>query len=466
MREMEEVVWKRDNSMDGYRIRLPKANDIEIRLNCGEIATVLNAYGELHETRPMGLLLWTAEIFRPELDSSHIELILRPLLSFFMSNFIPPMNLSVRFNRKVDAVEITRLGLTPETKRFRDVARVEIGLGTIRVEGEEVPDTEIARMKQELSSERAARQEAQAELSRIQAELATAQQALSSERAARQEAQTEFSRTKDALGKARADWLCESAAHEEAQQELSSERAARQEAQAELSRTKAALDNAQTEVSRTKAALDNAQEELWWTKDALSTMEKEFFQTKDALTAARADLSRERAAHKKTQGALSSEQAALAATREALSGKTAETEELKQELEKSAAMLELKTLDCEQARQTLDSLRERGLSDEDTLELMRAEPFLKGNSVGKTLETVERELDAAETRMGRIIRLREKINGAVQRAILAGDGTLPLSEDLGGNRNGGNRRTPQPGSEDGTGFERGYKPSGAPAAGN
>lgn len=180
-------------------------------------------------------------------------------------------------------------------------------------------------------------------------------------------------------------------------------------------------------------------------------MEEEFFQTKDALTAARADLSRERAARKKTQEALSSEQAAhertrtalsseraaLAATQKALSDKTAEAERLNQELENSAALLELKTLDCEQARQTLDSLRERKLSDEDTLELMREEPFLKGNSVRKTLETAERELDAAEDKIGLIIRLREKINGAVQTAILAGDGRIPLSEELGGNRNGG-----------------------------
>lgn len=84
----------------------------------------------------------------------------------------------------------------------------------------------------------------------------------------------------------------------------------------------------------------------------------------------------------------------------------------------------------------------------------------------KTLETVERELDAAETRMGRIIRLREKINNVVQAAILVGNGTIPLSEELGGNRNGGDRPTPEQGSEHGTGFERGREPAGASAAGD
>ena len=306
--------------------------------------------------------------------------------------------------------------------------------------------------QEELSSERAARQAAQAELWGTKAALDNAQAELLETKDELDNTQAELSRTKDALTAAQVELSRTNDALSTTQAALWAEQAAHKKTQAELARTNDALTAAQAELSAEQAAHGKTQEALYWAKDALSTLEDEFFQTKDALTAARADLSRERAA--------------FAATQEALSDKTAEAEHLNQELENSVVLLELKTLDCEQARQTLAFLRERNLSDEDTLELMRAEPFLKGNSVRKTLETVERELDAAENALGRIIRLREKINDAVQTAILVGNGALPLSEELGGNGNGADRPTSEQGPEDGAGLERGHERTGAAAAGD
>ncbi len=265
-------------------------------------------------------------------------------------------------------MEITLLGLKPETRRFRDVSRVVITLYTIRVEGEEIPGAANtggvhAGTEQELAQSRTALEKAEKDLA----------------------AERRYSARLQAAAEGRLE-----------------------ESLADLRRESERLDRA------FKGKLSEA--------EALSGKARE--------------------------------------TARALSDKTAEAERLKRELANSAALLELRELDCQQARRTPDSLRERGLSDEDTLELMRQEPFLKGNSVRETLEAVERELDAAENRLGLIIRLREKINDAVQMAILAGDGTLPLSEELGGNRNGGGGRTPEPNPENGTGFRRGCESAG------
>lgn len=130
-------------------------------------------------------------------------------------------------------------------------------------------------------------------------------------------------------------------------------------------------------------------------------------------------------------------------------------ENLRGEMEQSAALIELRKLDCETVRRELDGLREQNFSDQDTLELMREEPFLKGNSVRKTLEDAARSLEAAEKRLGLIIRLREKINESVRKTILIGDGTLPLSEELGGRKNVGSVGTQEQDSRSGAGDVRG-----------
>ena len=70
--------------------------------------------------------------------------------------------------------------------------------------------------------------------------------------------------------------------------------------------------------------------------------------------------------------------------------------------------------------------------NEDTAELMREEPLLKDNSALRTLERVRGELEAAEKRMGLVIRLREKLNSTIQQTILSGSGFIPLSEEQGG----------------------------------
>ncbi len=120
--------------------------------------------------------------------------------------------------------------------------------------------------------------------------------------------------------------------------------------------------------------------------------------------------------------------------------KNHEAEELKSSLEAELESLrgaeEGLSLDCEAARRELEELRERLGDDEDTMTLMQEEPFLKENSVTGTLEQVHKELEAAEKRIGLIIRVREKINGMIQNTILGGDGTVPLAEELGGKRNG------------------------------
>ena len=109
---------------------------------------------------------------------------------------------------------------------------------------------------------------------------------------------------------------------------------------------------------------------------------------------------------------------------------------LQKGLDEAEARLEVKTLDCKQARTELDSLHAQMEGDEDILALMEEEPFLKGNSVRKTLEEIAKQMEAAERRMGQIIALREKINDTVQQAITRGDGVLPIGDELGGGPDG------------------------------
>lgn len=143
-------------------------------------------------------------------------------------------------------------------------------------------------------------------------------------------------------------------------------------------------------------------------------------------------LEQARAAQEETQGL----RARLEETELQIQAAEQEYAGLRRQMEEAEALLEVKTLDCGQTRADLDSLRTQLDCDRDTIVLMEEEPFLKGNSVRKTLENVSKELEAAERRLGRIIVLREKINDAVQQTITRGDGVLPLDSELGGEQDG------------------------------
>ena len=115
-----------------------------------------------------------------------------------------------------------------------------------------------------------------------------------------------------------------------------------------------------------------------------------------------------------------------------LNVKKAEQKVLADSLTKLKGELADLDMDCEAAGRELDTLKLRLGDDEDTAELMREEPLLKDNSALRTLERVRGELEAAEKRMGLVIRLREKLNSSIQQTILSGSGFIPLSEEQGG----------------------------------
>ena len=113
-----------------------------------------------------------------------------------------------------------------------------------------------------------------------------------------------------------------------------------------------------------------------------------------------------------------------------------EKEELDTKLTKMHAVEEDLKLDCDNASKELESLRRQYEDDLDTASLLQEEAFLKNNSLLNTLEQIRKELDAAEKRIGLIVQVREKINARIQGAILAGDGQIPLAEELGGKADG------------------------------
>lgn len=446
------VVWKRNafSALTGYRITLENAQKAQLRLDGAPGAQLPDMTGKPHALYRLGQ--WMAEIFMPEGASARMELTL-----FRAAPASGQIGFS--FGRNADALTITFLGTTPETKRFRNVSRVEIAPDGIRVEGEEIsaaPEAgsahadktprEGVRVGTEPGRESAETRRMREELLRKEAALAAAEEKLS-------RTQEELSETKEALSRK----------------------------ERELSRTQAELSKAERKPPQADGTLANTERELARSREALAKAEQNLDSERrfnarlqiianTRLEEVLENLKRDKERLDRDLKEKLSEAERLSGqardTKRAISDKEAEAERLNRELKDSGALLELKTLDCEKARQTLDTLRERHLSDADTLELMRAEPFLKGNSVRKTLEAVGRELEAAENKLGLIIRLREKINDAVQMAILAGDGTLPLSEELGGRRHGGGGPASGESPKDGAGFERGREPAGASAPGD
>lgn len=92
---------------------------------------------------------------------------------------------------------------------------------------------------------------------------------------------------------------------------------------------------------------------------------------------------------------------------------------------------EAANLDCEQARREIEELRVHYSLNNQTADLMENDPFLVGNSVRRTLQNVQSELESVDRRIAAIATYRESYASGVQQSILTGDGTLPLDQDLG-----------------------------------
>lgn len=114
----------------------------------------------------------------------------------------------------------------------------------------------------------------------------------------------------------------------------------------------------------------------------------------------------------------------LATANERVAGIRAEKERLEQQLE------EVETLDLDQAKADFEEVRARFGANDETLQLMATDEFLTGNSVSKTLETITKELESVERRIGLIIIYRESFLGSVQQSMANGDGVLPFDKDL------------------------------------
>ena len=213
----------------------------------------------------------------------------------------------------------------------------------------------------------------------------------------------------------------------------------------ENQRTMEVLETAlKEELQETREARDSALAEMEKNRQAMKALEKAAStRTEDVLKALQADHSSYNAKLRECLENIESEQTVighLTEDYEKADKRIKDLEMRKTELEGKLVSLrsaeENLRLDCDAAARELDGLTIRLGEDEDTLELLQEEPFLKGNSVSETLRQVRLELEAAERRLGVIIRVREKINSMVQSTILTGDGKISLNEELGGNYDG------------------------------
>ena len=99
-------------------------------------------------------------------------------------------------------------------------------------------------------------------------------------------------------------------------------------------------------------------------------------------------------------------------------------------------------------------------------DLEKAMPFSLAIEMIHTYSLIHDDLPALDNDSLRRGKPTSHVAFGEAQAILAGDGTLPLSEELGGNGNGADRPTSEQGPEDGAGLERGHERTGAAAAGD
>jgi chromosome segregation ATPase len=127
-------------------------------------------------------------------------------------------------------------------------------------------------------------------------------------------------------------------------------------------------------------------------------------------------------------------------TRAEVDAKTLEVSRMKGQLEeveseraRLESIFEQLTMDFDEATNNLQALKSVCGADLDTVAFMQEDPILKGNSVKKTLEYVQVELESAEKRLALLIRAKEQAGFAIQKTILNGDGAISLKEERGDN---------------------------------
>lgn len=106
-------------------------------------------------------------------------------------------------------------------------------------------------------------------------------------------------------------------------------------------------------------------------------------------------------------------------------------EELLREREQLNGVEEVLTLDCTEKQEEIRELKQQADLDKETIELLEDDRLLKKNSVAKTIENIEKELEAVERRIGLIIKIKETIGNKVQNTVLSGDGTISSEEEAG-----------------------------------
>lgn len=176
----------------------------------------------------------------------------------------------------------------------------------------------------------------------------------------------------------------------------------------ELEVEKARLQGKNSELSKLKAILDSG----------LTRLDLEALQENTELTAEQHALLESIQAQNKTNETLQAEIQAQKA-------KAALFKSLEEDLD----------AEVETSKQSMAELQARLGSAADALELAKDEPFADGTSVRALLDEATQKLDQAESRLGAIIKLRERINANVDKAI-GSTGTIPVSDEYGGSSDG------------------------------
>ena len=205
--------------------------------------------------------------------------------------------------------------------------------------------------------------------------------------------------------------------------------------------------NAAEELERVQLELEEAQNERNQARENLARMREQFEQEQRRNAQLQTSLSGslEHLAES-LQVDLEHLNAALQEKTRAVQTRTAELETISQnvktldsdlksietQIEKLNELKEIRSMDCQQAREELNALRMQYQDDDVSLALLQenASPLLRNSTLRKTMNRIGEELDAAEQQIGRIIRWREAVNGTIQRTILEGNGLLNSDSEL------------------------------------
>ena len=226
------------------------------------------------------------------------------------------------------------------------------------------------------------------------------------------------------------------------QQEWKTAQTERNHAPEDFARIRDTLNQVQQELEQTRDERNQARKDLAQMREQFEREQRRNAQLQTSLSGSleqlaerlRPDLEHLNAALQEKTRAVETRTTELETLSRDVKAPDSDLKSLETQIEELNRLKEIRSMDCQQAREELDALRMQYQDDDESLTLLQenASHFLRNSTLRTTMNRIVEELDAAEQQIGRIIRWRESVNGAVQRTVLDGNGLLNFNSELKG----------------------------------